>query len=327
MKNDYLHTVRGLINDAAFGLPLDYAAGVHGYSGKRLITLLKRAAERLLRPEKTVYLEIGIFKGLTLLSVGDHLKTATDSPAQIYGIDNFSQFDTDGENKATVEKGMKRLNLDRVHLINHDFEDALSRLSDFIDNQKVGVYFIDGPHDYRSQLMCLQMALPYLADDCLIVIDDCNYQHVRLATKDFLTCFPEFKLAFEGYTRCHPKNALAEEELQFRQTWWNGVNVIVRDKANQLETMLPAIGLARELCQSEHELQAFKFADQMVYGRHTLLYAGRLATFPGFLNPMNWAQAFRGARQLNQESNSQRFNSMNTYSQELPDSNINPGLG
>lgn len=324
MEN-YLETLKSIISDAATGEPLDYADGAFGYSGRRLITLLKRAAEHLLRPGETAYLEIGVFKGLTLLSVGDHLQT-TGNGANVYGIDNFSQFDSDGQNQATVEAGMKRLNLEHVHLINRDYEVALQNLPEFIGEQKIAVFFIDGPHDYRSQLMCLQMALPHLADDCLIVVDDCNYQHVRLATKDFLTCFPEFKLAFEGYTRCHPKNASPDEEEQFRQTWWDGVNVIVRDKTNQLETMLPATGSARELCQSEHELQAFKFADQMVHGRHTLLYAARLATLPGFFNPLNWAQAFRGCRLLNQDSTARRFNSMNTYSHELPNSKINPGF-
>lgn len=324
---DLIAKLTVLINEAASGTALDYADGVEGFSGRRLITLLKRGAEAMLVHGETVYLEIGVFRGLTLLSVGDHLKNHKGRPPQVFGIDNFSQFDVDGENKAIVESGITRLGLEEIHLINRDYEDALLNLPEHIGDQKIGVFFVDGPHDYRSQLMCLQMALPHLADDCLIVIDDSNYQHVRLATKDFLLCFPEFKLAFEAYTKCHPKNASLEAQKQVRKTWWDGVNVIVRDREDRLPVLLPDTGNARELCQNEHELQAFRYASQMDVGRNIISCASRLVTTAGALNPTNWLKLAKQCRKLQPSSGTGAlFNSMNTYSDQLPESNINPGL-
>ncbi|MBK7410887.1 MAG: class I SAM-dependent methyltransferase [Saprospirales bacterium] len=47
-------------------------------------------------------------------------------------------------------------------VINQDYEDALENLKTHIGEKKVGLFFIDGPHDYRSQLMCLLLIQPFL---------------------------------------------------------------------------------------------------------------------------------------------------------------------
>jgi hypothetical protein len=44
-----------------------------------------------------------------------------------------------------------------------------------------GVYFYDGSHDYRSQLLGLLLAVPLLARRALLVLDDGNWPAVRQA--------------------------------------------------------------------------------------------------------------------------------------------------
>ena len=322
-----LNTIKEIVHESVNGEALGFAEGVEGYSGKKLITLLKLASDKLLQPGKTCYLEIGVYRGLTLLSVGDHMKHCGNE-SHIFGIDNFSQFDVDGQNKKTVESGIERLGLSNVSLINLDFEVALQNLSEHIGDQKVGVFFIDGPHDYRSQLMCLQMALPFLADDCVILVDDCNYQHVRLSTRDFLICNPEFKLAFEGYTVCHPKNASADQEREFRETWWDGVHVIVRDPDNRLPVQLPEIGSARELCLNEHEFQAFSFAHHPAEIRRAVNLIESFRLPSALVNPRNLSRMAKLAGEFREltASRPEIKRAMNTYSDQLRPEIINEGL-
>ena len=94
-------------------------------------------------------------------------------------------FDPEKKNLSIVEERLTKLQLDNAFIINNDYEDALENLRHTIGDKKIGVYFIDGPHDYRSQLMCLELALPYLHEQAVIIVDDSNYRNVRQANRDF----------------------------------------------------------------------------------------------------------------------------------------------
>ena len=59
---------------------------ISGYSGKKVIGLLQRSTKLFKGQDDACYLEVGVFQGLTLLSV------ATACPAiKCYGIDNRSE--------------------------------------------------------------------------------------------------------------------------------------------------------------------------------------------------------------------------------------------
>ena len=227
-----------------------------GLSGDKLVGSLQRLAYLFSEDKNSCYLEVGVFQGLTLLSV------ANASPKlACYGIDNFAQFDPKGENFLIFQNRKKRLNLENTNIINKDYEDALELLKAEIGEKKVGVYFIDGPHDYRSQLMCLELSLPHLHKNAVIIIDDSNYEHVRQANKDFLVTHPEYKLLFEAYTKCHPMNMTEVEKEKAKIGWWNGVNIIVRDLENKLEPMYPPTRKSRILYENEHIVHSMKIAE------------------------------------------------------------------
>ncbi|MBO6944609.1 class I SAM-dependent methyltransferase [Altererythrobacter sp.] len=198
---------------------------VTGFAGDKLTGLI----QRLTRTIGKDYLEVGVFQGSSLLN------TAYCNPdIQCYGIDNFSQFDPQNQNKRIVISRADQLGVKNYSLIDKDFEDGLQEF-----DGEAGVFFIDGPHDYRSQLMCLIYGTRVLARNGCMIVDDANYAHVRQATRDFLVAYPEYKLVFEAYTSCHPKNMTNEQLAQARAGWWDGVHLIVHDPENEFESLVP----------------------------------------------------------------------------------------
>lgn len=230
-----------------------------GFSGKKLQGSLQRFAAEF-TDKDNCYLEVGVFQGLTLLSVGLAAK------GDVFGIDNFAFFDEDGINKGIVEERISKLGLDNVHLINADYEDALQGLEKHLAGRKVSVYFVDGPHDYRSQLVCLLLIKPFLAKNAIIIIDDSNYNDVRQATTDFLTSHPEFKLFFQAYTDCHPVNMSKVQKEEVKNGWWNGVNIIVHDSNKELVREYPKTIRSRKLFEADQHIHAAKFPEAAVLG-------------------------------------------------------------
>ena len=279
-----------------------------GYSGNKIIGTLQRLGDIYSDNENICYLEIGVYQGLTLLS------TANSNPnLPCYGIDNFAFFDPDSQNFGIVKERIKRLDLDNVHIINNDYEKAFAALETEISDDKIGIYFIDGPHDYRSQLMCLQLSLPYLHEHSVIVIDDCNYEHVRQANADFLKTHPGFKLLFEAYTSSHPKNMDEAERESAKKGWWNGINIIVKDPSNILTDMYPPTSGDRTLFLNEHIIHASKYADlaptlsQILSSLSSLKLRGCLLKIGAVVKSL-----FQ-----NRDFYSSRHNAMNTSTEEI----------
>jgi len=287
-----------------------------GFSGEKVIGLLQRFLTLFSEEEGVCYLEVGVFQGLTLLSV------ASACPSiYCYGIDNFAQFDKDKKNYSIIMKRKKGLEVKNARLINQDYEDALSNLHKYIGDQKVGVYFVDGPHDYRSQLMCLELIIPYLHEKALIIVDDCNYLHIRQANHDFLVTHPEYKLLFETYSRCHPNHMTPEENQEVRKGWWNGINVLVRDSNNELEPLFPMTERDRSVFEDEHLVHAHFMADlvpttlQTVYSLYESKKQGKSVNF----NAIN--QLFEKMEKQVEKFQKQGYiprKQMNTYSETLP---------
>lgn len=319
LRENMFEQIKSSIREAElYGLATEVSPGVlEGFSGNMLVGSLQRLSSLYEKYEDTCYLEVGVFQGLTLLSVASACPELT-----CYGIDNFAYFDPQGDNLSIVEHRSKKLDIRNKILINEDYEDALETLETHISRKKIGLYFIDGPHDYRSQLMCLELSLPHLHKNSVIVIDDCNYSHVRQANRDFLVTHPEFKLIFEAYTKCHPKNMTPLDEKKAREGWWNGVNIVVRDTENVLKPMYPPTKRSRLLYENEHILHAARAAENApkaiqiangIYSRN--LFRATKSLIEIFVDSFK-----------NSDKYESRFNSMNTSSEGLPVSNYNSAL-
>jgi len=254
----FIEQVLGAIRDAEQDGLLDDSAGdvLDGLSGAKSVGLLQRLVNLTQHQPDSCYLEIGVFQGLTLLSVANAFPGVP-----CFGIDNFSILDPDGKNLGIVEQRTKKLQAENAKLINLDFEKALLQLEDYIGSKKVSVFLIDGAHDYRSQLMCLLLGRKYLSHASVILIDDANYKFVRQSTADFLLSHPEFKMVFEAYSPMHPANMPAEMLAEWEQGWLNGVNILVHDPDDELPVMLPPVDDDRTLYVNEWLVHRHQFAE------------------------------------------------------------------
>lgn len=161
-----------------------------------------------------VYCEIGCFRGATL--VGALLSNANK---MAYAVDNFSEFDPDGENLAQLEANLKAFGLyEQVCFCEQNFEEFFFFLRETEVSDRFGVYFYDGAHDYRSQLLGLLLAKPFLADKALIIVDDTNALSARQANWDFMASHPQCNLLLDIVT---PGNS--------SPTFWNGVQIMSWD--------------------------------------------------------------------------------------------------
>ncbi|MBK9190017.1 MAG: class I SAM-dependent methyltransferase [Crocinitomicaceae bacterium] len=300
--------IQKAINEAIQNGLLSEDKGVlTGFSGEKMTNALQRISKEIL-DENTCYVEVGVFRGLTLLSVAKEIGTC-----KAYGIDNFAYFDRDGKNHGIVKERIAKLNLSNVTIINKDYEDALENLKNEIGDKKVGVYFIDGPHDYRSQLVCLLLIKPFLADNAVIIVDDSNYRHVRQANNDFLKSHPEFKLVFQSYTKHHPLNLPEAQRGEFTKGWWNGVNIMVKDSENALAPYFPPTFRDRTLYENEHGIHATRHPEVVPF----------LLKMTNFFAPVVYAFS---KLKKKKEVIKGKFTAMNTYSENLSGDEFNPSL-
>jgi cephalosporin hydroxylase len=259
-------------------LQLDFLSG---FSGAKVLGTLQRLTGLCGAGE--AYCEIGVFQGMSLVSVA-----AANPAVTCIGIDNYALFDLDKRHKGIVEERAERAGCENVLLIEADYEDSLNQLHHILAGKKIGVLFIDGPHDYRSQLMCLLLFAPFLSEKASIVIDDSNYAHVRQANRDFLITHPDYTLAFEKYTGKHPNNMNSNELTEARNGWWNGLNVIVRDTSGDLPRQFPLCERSRILYENEHMIHSMRYAD-------AALEALRFACS---IRPLRMRVAFKRLREL-----------------------------
>lgn len=278
MRNDKALDIIGNVDSMEPTRQLDFLTG---FSGKKLLNVLQ-GFTRLCRDDE-VYCEVGVFQGLSLISVA-----AENPDVSCIGIDNFAFFDPDGTNKKTVLERAKRAELKNVELIDQDYEDTLEAMEEHLHGRKIGVFFVDGPHDYRSQLMCLLLAKPHLSDGAIIVIDDSNYNHVRQANRDFIATHPDFRLMFEKYTYKHPNNMTPSEKAKAEAGWWNGVNVLIRGCSEKMPYKEPPTVRDRTVYENEHLIHSMRNSGAVVE-------ALQLANA---LEPMNVSLAWKRYKQL-----------------------------
>jgi protein O-GlcNAc transferase len=140
-----------------------------------------------------VYCEIGSFQGASLIGA------LLDNPDKMAcAVDDFSEFDTWGDSFEKFRSNLSNFNLEeRVYFCRQDFEEFLVELREVNPSDKIGVYYYDGAHDYRSHLMGLLLVRPFLADKALIVISHSNWEAVRQSSWDFVAVNPQAKLLLD----------------------------------------------------------------------------------------------------------------------------------
>jgi hypothetical protein len=193
----------------------DLLKRVNGMTTQNVLALLNLSVRYLENNE--VYLEVGTYQGAMVCGAMLDSPNLPLNPKGI-AIDNFSEFDR-GDNQEAFLRNIKREGLEKnVYLINHNFRHYFNS-NIFGYPAKIGVYVYDGAHDYTSQYEGLVLAIPYLADNALIIVDDSNELECRLANEHFLENYPEFQKVLDFSTIGNGHH-----------TWWNGIEVFTRKK-------------------------------------------------------------------------------------------------
>ncbi|HLO48096.1 MAG TPA: tetratricopeptide repeat protein [Kamptonema sp.] len=179
-------------------------------STANMMQLLNWAVECMSADE--VYCEIGCFQGGSLISA---ILNQCDRTA--YAVDNFSDFDTFGDSFDNLVENISNFNLtEQVLFCHQDFEEFFSNLREIQSEDKVGVYFYDASHDYRSQLLALLLVKPFLADHAIIILSNSDWDTTRQANWDFIATHPQCQLVLDFSKSEQSKT-------------WNGLQVLSWD--------------------------------------------------------------------------------------------------
>ena len=178
-------------------------AEIPGMATENKLRLLNCAVASLDAGE--VYVEVGCYKGATLVGA------ATSNPhARIFACDNFSQFD--GAADALRRTLDARTAPGQVAFHDMDFRAFLAAAP--WRPARIGAYFYDGGHSFADQFDGVALAIPHLADDAVVIIDDTNKRAARSANNLVARALSSFKLVLDLRT---PRN--------HSPTWWNGIQV------------------------------------------------------------------------------------------------------
>ncbi len=185
-----------------------------------LLQLLNFAVSCLM--EEAIYCEVGTGQGLTLIgALLNHPEQAA------YAVDNLSADNPSGESLALLMENLTQFQLqDQVYFCDQNCEDFLLDLRAAGTSDRLGVFFYDGDHDYRSQLLSLMLAREFLADQALVIINQANWATPKQAIADFLSLNPEAAVLLDLSTPV-PNNPVLG--TGFRNSFGNGLIILSWD--------------------------------------------------------------------------------------------------
>lgn len=176
---------------------------VPGFATENKLMLLNLAVRNMDASE--VYVEVGVWRGLSTIGAASG---NDDRPLCV--CDDFSKR---GGSLAAFESNLRRYaGAARVDIHCADYR-AFLRDAPW-QPARVGVFFYDGPHNFRHQLRALDLIQPHLADNAVVIIDDTDDLPVRAANDLFRRHVPAFEQVLDVHSPRyeHPH-------------WWNGVQV------------------------------------------------------------------------------------------------------
>jgi hypothetical protein len=188
---------------------------VPGLSSPRVCNLLN-ALVRELDPREA-YLEVGTWQGLTLLSaaLGNFGRTCI-------GCDKFRFYGRFTGWGLAAKRALRR-NIQRYRGYTADIHfhhtTAERLFAERLVSTPVGIYFYDADHSYRGTRHGIEAATAFLAERCLVVLDDWNDPVIRRATADGLAA---------AQLHCLWQGELAGD--QTARGFWNGLGLFFVEK-------------------------------------------------------------------------------------------------
>jgi len=186
---------------------------VEGMSSPKICNLLNLLVKNL-DPEEH-YLEIGTWKGLTLLSaaIGNQGKVcfACDK-FRFWGRFTGWGYKAKRALYSNIEQYRDRCAEIRFFEMNSNtlFKRGLDRTS------PIGIYFYDGDHSYQGTYKGIMSAVPLLNEKATLLVDDWKIQKIQKATYQAIND-TGLKILWE--------RSLMGSCTDDEATWWNGIGV------------------------------------------------------------------------------------------------------
>jgi len=181
---------------------------IHGMSSRKVRHLLNN----LCTLKDGTYLEIGCFKGSTLLSaIYQNQGTLKD----VVAIDNWLEF---GGPKAAFMHNVTQYATQPIRFYEADCFSV--NLKTFY--HPINLYFYDGRHREVDQKAAFTYFDPIFDDIFIAVVDDWNWQQVRDGT---WAAMQEL-----GYNILYQQELFTPDLKQNSESWWNGVFIAVIEK-------------------------------------------------------------------------------------------------
>ena len=174
------------------------------------------------------YLEIGVFKGSTLISSLYGNETVLN---EVHAIDNFSEFASDDVVIHPKDEFQKNLDmfLPKRHHDKIQFHEVDCFQFDLYKLPKIDIYFYDGEHSEESQYKAFKYYEPVFADTFIAVIDDWEQGGVRRGTRKAFAEIDYDVIASRAIIPGKTSDNVSRVDNPCRY-WWCGTHLAVLKK-------------------------------------------------------------------------------------------------
>lgn len=160
-------------------------------------------------PDDHVFLNVGTWHGYTFFSglLGNPGK-------RCIGVDNYCESYPGPDPRSCFQERFIELKSHLHFFYEMDYQEYFAN----VHRQPIGFYLFDGPHTYEHQLRGLQIAEPFFAEGCVVMVDDINLEPALRATIQFMEQSRyRYEVLLHQHTTCnaHP-------------TFWNGILIFRR---------------------------------------------------------------------------------------------------
>jgi hypothetical protein len=166
----------------------------------------------LLTIEDSKYLEIGTWKGSSVCSA------MCGNSSKILCIDDWSEFAGPKEEFLINFEKYKGEN-QAIYIESDCFNIDINSIGKF------NIYMYDGNHSYESHYKSLTYFIDSLEDEFILIVDDWNWEQVRLATNNSIKDL-NLTTLWSKEIRLNDNN----ETTHDKDGWWNGIAVFLLKK-------------------------------------------------------------------------------------------------
>ena len=158
-----------------------------------------------------------VFCQIDGITASDVIGALINNPQIAYLVAQPTNNQQQSEALFELTSAVSLYNLDeQIILTEQPAAEFFGELRQISPETKIGVYVYAGAHDYRAQLLALQLVKPLLAPQALIIAFGSKYSTVQQAHWDFLATTPQAQLLLELPATVH-------------STWGEGVQIFSWD--------------------------------------------------------------------------------------------------